>query len=99
MPEAIPWPRVPDAFVRNIGDCLMRWTNDVCKSTPHRVTNPVGRDRYSIAFFLDANADAIVEAIPGCAGPGNPAHYRPVAAGDYLAARFAQTYGFRTAAT
>ena len=92
-------PYVPGAFVCNIGDCLMRWTNDVYKSTPHRVTNPVGRDRYSIAFFLDANADAIVEAIPGCAGPGNPARYPPVAAGDYLAARFAQTYGFTTKAS
>ncbi len=30
-------PVVPNAFVCNIGDCLMRWTNDVYVSTPHKV--------------------------------------------------------------
>ena len=29
----------PGAFIVNIGDCLMRWTNDVYVSTPHRVVN------------------------------------------------------------
>ena len=46
-------PHVPGAFVCNIGDCLMRWTNDIYVSTPHRVVSPAGRERYSIAFFLD----------------------------------------------
>ncbi len=92
-------PHIPGAFVCNIGDCLMRWTNDAYRSTTHRVTNPAGRDRYSMAFFLDAAADALVEAIPGCTGPGNPARYPPVRAGDYLASRFAATYGFKPPAT
>ncbi len=87
-------PPMPGAFICNIGDCLMRWTNDVYRSTPHRVTNPQGRDRYSIAFFLDANADAMVEAIPSCVDPGQVPRYPPITAGDYLASRFAQTYGF-----
>ncbi len=87
-------PPAPSAFICNIGDCLMRWTNDVYRSTPHRVTNPEGRDRYSIAFFLDANADALVEAIPSCVRPGESPRYAPITAGDYLASRFAQTYGF-----
>ncbi len=89
-------PPMAGAFICNIGDCLMRWTNDVYRSTPHRVTNPQGRDRYSIAFFLDANADAMVEAIPGCVAPGEAPRYAPITAGDYLASRFAQTYGFTT---
>ena len=89
-------PPIPGAFICNIGDCLMRWTNDVYRSTPHRVTNPKGRDRYSLAFFLDANADALVEAIPGCVSPGESPLYAPITAGDYLASRFAQTYGFET---
>ena len=29
---------LPGAFVVNIGDCLMRWTNDIYVSAPHRVT-------------------------------------------------------------
>ena len=90
-------PPVPGAFICNIGDCLMRWTNDVYRSTPHRVTNPQGRDRYSIAFFLDANADALVEAIPSCVAAGEAPRYQPINAGDYLASRFAQTYGFKQA--
>jgi len=90
-------PPMPGAFICNIGDCLMRWTNDIYRSTPHRVTNPQGRDRYSIAFFLDANGDALVEAIPSCVNAGESPRYAPITAGDYLASRFAQTYGFTQA--
>ena len=84
--EWIEAPVVPDAFVVNIGDCLMRWTNDVYVSTPHRVFNRSGRERYSIAFFLDANPDAEVAAIPSCVGPEGPL-YAPISAGDYLLSR------------
>jgi isopenicillin N synthase-like dioxygenase len=55
-------PSVADAFVCNIGDFLMRWTNDIYVSTPHRVLPPE-RERYSIAFFLNPNPDAKVEPI------------------------------------
>ena len=49
-------PIIDDGFVINIGDLLMRWTNDKWVSTIHRVVNPpeeVRRnvDRMSIAFF------------------------------------------------
>ena len=80
-------PVVPDAFVVNIGDCLMRWTNDVYVSTPHRVFNRSGRERYSIAFFLDPNPEAAVVAIPSCVGDGSRPLYPPVQAGDYLTGR------------
>ena len=36
-------PVMPGAFVCNIGDCLMRWSNDVYVSTPHKVVNPPAR--------------------------------------------------------
>ena len=62
--EWIEAPPLPGAFVVNIGDCLMRWTNDVYVSTPHRVVNRSGRERYSIAFFYDPNPDAEVAVIP-----------------------------------
>jgi isopenicillin N synthase-like dioxygenase len=85
-------PTVPGAFVCNIGDCLMRWTNDTYVSTPHRVVNPAGRERFSVAFFLDPNPDAMVECLPGCGGPGNPPRYPPVRGDDYLQSRLEATY-------
>lgn len=85
-------PVMPGAFVCNIGDCLMRWTNDIYVSTPHRVVNPAGRERYSIAFFLDPNPDAIVECLPGCANASRPAKYPPVRGDDYLQMKLDATY-------
>jgi isopenicillin N synthase-like dioxygenase len=80
-------PVVPGAFIVNIGDCLMRWTNDVYVSTPHRVVNRSARERYSIAFFYDPNPDAVVETILSCVGQGEAVHYSPILAADYLAMR------------
>ncbi|MEE4188058.1 MAG: 2-oxoglutarate and iron-dependent oxygenase domain-containing protein [Roseobacter sp.] len=80
-------PHVPDAFVVNIGDCLMRWTNDVYVSTPHRVSAPK-RKRRSIAFFLDPNPDALIAALPGT----GEALYPAVLASDYLRSRLDATY-------
>ncbi len=85
-------PVVPDALVCNIGDCLMRWTNDIYVSTPHKVVNPPGRDRYSVAFFLDPNPDAQVACIPTCIAPGGGAKYPPITAGEFLHSRLAPTY-------
>ncbi|QDL94009.1 isopenicillin N synthase family oxygenase (plasmid) [Paroceanicella profunda] len=80
-------PHVPGAFVVNIGDCLMRWTNDIYVSTPHRVLPPA-RERYSLAFFLDPNPETEIAALPGTGAPKYPA----IRAADYLAARLAATY-------
>jgi isopenicillin N synthase-like dioxygenase len=80
-------PVVPGAFIVNIGDCLMRWTNDVYVSTPHRVVNRSERERYSIAFFYDPNPDAMVETIPSCVREGEVVRYPPILAADYLKMR------------
>lgn len=84
-------PAVPGAFICNIGDCLMRWTNDIYVSTPHRVLKPAA-ERYSIAMFLDPNPDALVSAIPSCVADGSGPRYAPISAADYLQQRFAATY-------
>jgi isopenicillin N synthase-like dioxygenase len=84
---------VPSAFLCNIGDCLMRWTNGVYVSTPHRVVSPVGRERNSMAFFLDPNPEAVVECLPSCAG--DAAKYPAVTAADYLTSRLDATYAHR----
>lgn len=86
-------PFVPGAFVCNIGDCLERWTNGVYRSTPHRVTSPRDRERYSIAFFLDPNPDAVVACFPSCTGPDRPPRWPPIRAAEHLRARLEATYG------
>ena len=84
-------PCIPGAFICNIGDCLMRWANDVYVSTPHRVLPPA-QERYSIAFFLDPNPEALVSAIASCVPAGQAPRYAPITAADYLRERFAATY-------
>lgn len=90
-------PVIPDAFVCNIGDCLMRWSNDVYVSTPHKVVSPPASDRYSVAFFLDPNPDAIIACLPTCTGEGRPAKYEPVSGADFLRSRLEPTYANRPA--
>ena len=69
-----------DAFVVNIGDLMMMWTNDRWISTLHRVGNaPVGgRRRLSLVFFHQPNYDALIE----CIGQG-PARHTPITSGAH----------------
>ncbi|QSP95352.1 isopenicillin N synthase family oxygenase [Marinobacter salinisoli] len=90
--EWIKAPHVPGAFVCNIGDCLMRWTNDVYVSTPHRVRPPQS-ERYSIPFFLEVDPDAVVD--PRDIAPEQAPKYEPVTCAAYLASRLNATYDHR----
>ena len=83
---------IADSYVCNVGDCLMRWSNDIYVSTPHRVVNRGGRERYSIAFFFDPNADAEVACLPDCATADRPARYPPIRGAEYLRERLTRTY-------
>lgn len=78
-----------DRLLCNIGDCLMRWTNDEYVSTPHRVRMPMA-ERHSIAFFLDPNPDAIVD--PSEVRPNEAPRYPPISVRDYLLGRLNSTY-------
>ncbi|MEO0457157.1 MAG: 2OG-Fe(II) oxygenase family protein [Cyanobacteria bacterium P01_A01_bin.114] len=98
-------PPVPDTILVNIGDLLQRWTNDILRSTPHRV-KPTHHQvsRYSIALFCDPDPDTVVTCINASpvskignqAGSGAGAdfspHYPPIRADTYLASRLARTY-------
>ncbi len=85
----------PDAFVVNLGDTLARWTNDHWRSTLHRVVVPAGDDgrtaRQSMAFFHNANWDAVIECLPTCSGPEDPPRYPAVTAGRHLMDKFRAT--------
>jgi isopenicillin N synthase-like dioxygenase len=83
-------PTMPHAFVVNIGDLLMRWTNDRWLSNLHRVANPPaggGRPRLSIAFFNHPNYDTLIECLPS----QGPAKHPPVLSGEYRDLKYAKT--------
>ncbi|KAH9918335.1 flavonol synthase/flavanone 3-hydroxylase [Amylocystis lapponica] len=96
----LPAPPVPGAVVFNIGDFLMRWSNDTLKSTLHRVRAPppkaeddgTTRERFSIPFFMTADREKVIDCLPGCFGPDKPKKYEPINAGAYIDMRLNATY-------
>lgn len=76
----------------NIGDMLMRWSDDQLKSTLHRVKMPGPGDhqgsRYSLGFFCQANTDVMIET------PRRT--YEPITAGDYLKLRVSANFAALT---
>ncbi|KAH7920281.1 flavonol synthase/flavanone 3-hydroxylase [Leucogyrophana mollusca] len=97
----IPAPPIPGTVVFNIGDFLMRWSNDTLKSTLHRVRVPPQKDgvaggmireRFSIPYFMGADRDKVVDCLPGCFGPNKPKRYEPINAGQYINMRLNATY-------
>jgi len=79
-------------LVVNVGDLLARWTNDRFKSTPHRVINRSGRERLSIAAFVDPNYET--EIVPVC-DDGEAPRYEPVTCGDYIVSRYDASFAYR----
>jgi len=88
-------PPIDGTFVINIGDMLERWSNNLFVSTPHRVVNASGRERYSIPVFYDPDFDVNVECLPNCSSAANPPKYEPINAGEYITARYDGSYAYR----
>ena len=88
-------PPIADTFVLNVADMLARWSNDRLVSTPHRVINRSGGDRYSLPYFFDAGMDSVIECLPTCTDATHPPQYAPVRYGDYLMERLDKNYAYR----
>lgn len=82
--EWVAAPPIPGAYVINIGDMMMRWTNGRFTSTPHRVVNRAARPRYSMPFFVNPDYDVTVAPIPELLPPGESPNFTPVHNGQYM---------------
>jgi isopenicillin N synthase-like dioxygenase len=63
--EWVEAPPIPGTFVINLGDLMQIWSDGEFSSTPHRVINRSGVDRYSIPFFANPRWDAPVKPLIG----------------------------------
>ena len=88
--EATP---VPGSFIVNLGDLMARWTNGLYSSNMHRVKNIASdRDRYSVPFFYAPRFDAVIEPVPTCVGPGQPAKFPPCTTIEHMMEMFNRSY-------
>lgn len=96
-PDGAAWIDAPPragAFVLNVGDVGARWSNDRLRSTPHRVLNRTGRDRYSIPYFFDPGATADLAPLACCVGSDGP-RYESVTYGEYLMGKLDANHSYR----
>ncbi|KAI9000849.1 Clavaminate synthase-like protein [Trametes punicea] len=93
---------IPGTIVINAGDLLARWSNDVLRSTLHRVVAPpmeaisdtegITPARQSIAFFCNPNQGTEISCLPTCVVPGSKPKYPPVTTEEYIVGRLQATY-------
>ena len=93
---------IQGTIVVNAGDLLARWSNDLIRSTKHRVVEPPlkGREvedghpaRYSVAYFCHPDFEKWIEALPGTwEGEKGGKKYEGVNSGEYLVQRLSATY-------
>ncbi|KAG0282377.1 hypothetical protein BGZ96_000539 [Linnemannia gamsii] len=94
---------IDGALVMNIGDLMMRWSNDTLRSTKHRVTLPplqdrisgdtgITRQRKSIVYFLTTDPDTVVETMSSCVDEKHPAKYEPITQREYNALKASMQY-------
>ncbi|HLI21892.1 MAG TPA: 2OG-Fe(II) oxygenase family protein [Stellaceae bacterium] len=74
---------LPGSFVVNIGDMFAMWTNDLYKSSLHRVMNFNDSERLSLAFFTYPQGRTEIRCLPSCTSAENPPRYQPVEAEAY----------------
>jgi len=77
-------PFMKDSFVMNFGDMLHRWSNGLFISTPHRVINSSGKERFSCPFFFEPNINSTVSALASCITPENPQQFDSIIYGEFL---------------
>jgi isopenicillin N synthase-like dioxygenase len=82
---------LPNQIVVNVGDMLQRLTNNMLKSTTHRVVNPPREmwhtSRFSMPFFLHPRSEMSLACLDRCIDSAHPKAYTDITAGEYLEER------------
>ena len=77
-----------DELMINIGDMLSRHSNNLLKSTVHRVVNPdkelLKKSRYSIPFFMHPVSEMKLNVLDSCISNELPKAYNDITAGEFL---------------
>ena len=73
-------PPVEGALIFNVGDMLHRMSNGRLISTPRRVINATGRERYLVPLFFDPHAATEIAPLAGTHAP----KFEPLIFGDFL---------------
>ena len=81
-------PKLEGSFVVNVGDMLSRYTNGLLRSTPHRVINKSGKERFSCPFFFDPHTNAVVQPLKGTGKP----KFSPINFGEFLREELEASY-------
>lgn len=85
---------IDNTFVVNVGDLLARWSNDRFRSTPHRVINRSGVERYSMALFFDPDADTVID--PRVAlRDDEPSNYEATTCAEHIVGRYQASFKYR----
>ena len=83
-----------DELMINIGDMLSRHTNNLLKSTVHRVVNHdrelLKKSRYSIPFFMHPVSEMKLNVLESCINEDNPKSFDDITAGDFLNERLVE---------
>ena len=80
--------KLEGSFVVNVGDMLSRYTNGLLRSTPHRVINKSGKERFSCPFFFDPHTNAVVQPLKGTGKP----KFSPINFGEFLREELEASY-------
>ena len=83
-----------DELMINIGDMLSRHTNNLLKSTVHRVVNPdrelLKKSRYSIPFFMHPVSEMKLNVLESCISEEYPKSFADITAGEFLNERLVE---------
>jgi isopenicillin N synthase-like dioxygenase len=91
---------LPDSFVVNVADMLSLWSGGRWPSTPHRVVNRSGHERFSVPYFFDMDLDTRVSPLRAALEDDRDSSeianaQKQVRYGDYVMERLDRNYRYR----